>query len=80
MRSEILGLFDKDGLPMTSIPVAICRILDYIQKPISPMQKSFYVFFMAFLKSKSSLEHLEKKYKSPSLSISEVIYSGRGGT
>ena len=49
------------------------------QKPISPNQETFYQLVIAFMKSTSSLEHFEKKYESPSLSISEIIYSEGGG-
>ena len=51
------------------------------QKPISLKQKIFYQFFIAFLKSTSSLEHFEKK-KDECLSVSiwEIIDSEIGGT
>ena len=50
------------------------------RKPISTKQKTFYQFFIAFLKSTSSLDYFEKNDESPSLSISEIIYSERSST
>ena len=49
------------------------------QTPFSLKQKSFSQFFIAFLKSTWNGEHFEKKGESTSLSISEIIYSKRGG-
>ena len=42
-------------------------------------QKIFSGFFLAFLKYALNLEHLEKKYEYPSLVISRIINSERGG-
>ena len=42
-------------------------------------QKTFSGFFIAFLKSTWNGEHFEKNGESSSLSISEIIYSKRGG-
>ena len=50
-----------------------------VQTPLSLKQKIFSGFFIAFLKSTTNGEHFEKKGESSSLSISEIIYSKRGG-
>ena len=46
---------------------------------LSQKQKTFSVFFVAFLKCALNLEHFEKKDEYPSLVISKVIDSERGG-
>ena len=46
---------------------------------LSQKQKTFSEFFLAFLKCALNLEHFEKKDEYPSLVISKVIYSERGG-
>ena len=46
---------------------------------LSQKQKTFSEFFLAFLKYALNLEHFEKKDGYPSLVISKVIYSERGG-
>ena len=43
------------------------------QTPLSQKQKTFYEFFIAFLKLAWFLEHFQKKYEYPSLIISEII-------
>ena len=43
-------------------------------------QKTFYGLFLAFLKYALNLEHFEKKDEYPSLVISKVIDSERGGS
>ena len=50
-----------------------------VQTPLSLKQKTFSGFFIAFLKSACNGEHFQKKGESSSLSISEIIYSKRGG-
>ena len=50
-----------------------------VQTPLSLKQKPFSGFFFAFLKSTRNGEHFQKKGESSSLSISEIIYSIRGG-
>ena len=50
-----------------------------LQTPLSLKQKSFYQFFIAFLKSKWNGEHFQKKGESSSLSISEIIDPKVGG-
>ena len=50
-----------------------------VQTPLSLKQKTFFGFFIAFLKSTGNGEHFRKKGESSSLSISESIDSNRGG-
>ena len=50
-----------------------------LQTPLSLKQKSFYQFFIAFLKSTLNGEHFQKKGESSSLSISKIIDSKVGG-
>ena len=60
-----------------------CRnILNFTQQleaPLSQKQKTFSAFFIAFPKCALNLENLEKKYEYPSLVISRIIDSERGG-
>ena len=46
---------------------------------LSQKQKTVSGFFLAFLKCALNLEHFEKKHEYPSLVISKVIDSERGG-
>ena len=46
---------------------------------LSQKQKTFYGLFLAFLKYALNLESFEKKDEYPSLVISKVIDSERGG-
>ena len=48
-----------------------------LQTPLSPKQKTFSEFFIAFLKSAWNLEHFQKKNENASLIISEIIYPDR---
>ena len=47
------------------------------QTPLSPKQKTFSEFFIAFLKCAWKLEHFQKKDEYPSLIISEIIEAER---
>ena len=49
------------------------------QTPLSPKQKTFSEFFIAFLKWAWNLEHFQKKDEYPSLIISEIIDAERRG-
>ena len=49
------------------------------EAPLSQKQKVFSGFFLAFLKSTLNLEHFEEKDEYPSLVISGIIDSERGG-
>ena len=50
-----------------------------LQASVSQNQKTFSGFFIAFLKCALNLEHFEKKDEYPSLVISKVSDSERGG-
>ena len=50
-----------------------------VQTPLSLKQKTFFGFFIAFLKSLWNVEQFQKKGEFSSLSISEIIDSKRGG-
>ena len=50
-----------------------------LEAPFSQKQKTFSGFFIAFLKCALNLEHLEKEDEYPSLVISKIIDSERGG-
>ena len=49
------------------------------QASVSQNQKAFSGFFIAFLKCALNLEHLGKKDEYPSLIISKIIDTERGG-
>ena len=48
-----------------------------LQTPLSPKQKTFSEFFIAFLKYAWNLEHFQKNNENASLIISEIIYPDR---
>ena len=50
-----------------------------IHTPLSPKQKTFSQFFIAFLKCAWKLEHFQKKDEYTSLIISEIIEAERRG-
>ena len=50
-----------------------------LQAQVSQKQKTFSGFFIAFLKCTLNLEHLEIEDEYPSLVISRIIDSKRGG-
>ena len=66
---------------MTSIPVEMCRISsNNFQRHYLKDKKILPAIFTSFHKSTSNLEHVFlKKDESPSLSISQIIDSERGG-
>ena len=49
------------------------------EPPLSQRQKTFSEFFLAFLKCALNLKHFEKEDQYPSLVISRIIDSERGG-
>ena len=49
------------------------------QTPLSPKQKNFSGFFIAFLKCAWNLEHFQNKDEYSSLIISEIIDADRRG-
>ena len=58
------------------------NMLNFTQQfepPLSQKQKTFSGFFLEFLKCALNIEHFEKKDQYPSLVISKVIDSERGG-
>ena len=57
-------------------------MLNFTQKleaPLSQKQKTFSGLVLAFLKCALNLEHFEKKDEYPSIVISRIIDSERGG-
>ena len=50
-----------------------------LEAPLPQKQKTFFGLFLAFLKCASNLEHLGKKDEYPSLIISKIIDTERGG-
>ena len=62
---------------MTSIPVPICRLSDDKFKRHYLKRKTFFWFFIKFLKCAWNLEHSETKEEYPSLIITEIIASER---
>ena len=50
-----------------------------IQTQLSQKENTFGEFFIVFQKCELNLEHFEKKEEYPSLIISEIIDSERGG-
>ena len=55
------------------------NIQQQFQTPLSPKQKTFSEFFIAFLKCAWNLEHFQKKDEYASLIISEIIDAERRG-
>ena len=58
------------------------NMLNFTQQfepPLSQKQKTFSGFFLAFLKCALNIEHFGKKDEYPSLVISKVNESERGG-
>ena len=49
-----------------------------VQTPLSRKQKTFFRFFIAFLKCAWNLEHFKKKDEYPSLIVSKMMDSERG--
>ena len=49
------------------------------QTPLSQKQKTFFGFFIPFVKHDWNLEHFQKKDEYPSLIISEIIDAERRG-
>ena len=78
--SEILTLFFSTLT--TDDKYSSRNMLNFTQQPEAPLpqkQKTFSGLFLAFLKCASNLEQFEKKDEYPSLVISKVINSERGG-
>ena len=54
------------------------KFMQQLEEPLSQKQKTFYGFFIPFLKCALNLEHFEKKDEYPNLVISRIIDSKRG--
>ena len=80
VRSKILGLFVNTlTAEYTYSRRNMQTFTQQVQTPLSLKQKTFFGFFIAFLKSTGNGEHFQKKGGSSSLSISAIIDSKRGG-
>ena len=80
VRSKVLGLFVNTlTAEYTSSLRNMQTFTQQVQTPLSFKQKSFFRFFIAFLKSTWNGEHFQKKGESSSLSISEIMDAKRGG-
>ena len=80
VRSEILTLFVNTLT--TDDKYSRRNMLNFTQQleaPLSQKQKTFSGLFLAFLKCALNLEHFQKKDEYPSLVISKVNDSERGG-
>ena len=55
------------------------NLTQQFEAPVSQKQDTFSGFFLAFLKCALNLEHFEKKDEYPSLVISKVSDSEKGG-
>ena len=80
VRCEILTLFVNTLT--TDDKYSRRNMMNFTQQleaPLSQKQKTFSEFFIAFLKGALNLEHLEKEDEYPSLVISRIIDSERGG-
>ena len=65
---------------MTSIPVGTCRISrNNLKRSYLKKKRNVFIFFIAFLKSASNLEHFEKEDDYHRLVISKIIDSKRSG-
>ena len=60
-------------------PCNVHNFAQQVQTPLSEKQKTFWGFFIAFLKYAWTLEHFLKKGEYPSLIISEIMDCERGG-
>ena len=54
------------------------KFMQQLEEPLSQKQKTFYGFFIPFLKCALNLEHFEKKDEYPNLVISRIMDSKRG--
>ena len=55
------------------------NLTQQLEAPLSQKKNTFSGIFLAFLKCALNLQHFEKKDENPSLVISKVIDSERGG-
>ena len=75
LKTVFNGLTADDKYSTTNMK----NLPQQIQTPLSPKQKTFSEFFIAFLKCAWNLEHFQKKDEYPSLIISEIIDAERRG-
>ena len=72
--SAILGLFVNTLTADNKY--SRCNVHNFaqqVQTPLAQISKTFWGFFIAFLKIAWNLEHFEKKDEYPSLIISEIM-------
>ena len=80
VRCEILTLFVKTLTADDKYSRRnMLKFMQQLEGPLSQKQKTFYGFFIPFLKCALNLEHFEKRDDCSSLVLSKVIYSERGG-
>ena len=75
LRPFVNGLTFDDKYSSTNMK----NFSQQFQTPLSPKQKTFSEFFIAFLKCAWNLEHFQKKDEYPCLIISEIIDAERRG-
>ena len=75
LRPFVNGLTADDKYSTTKMR----NLPQQFQTPLSPKQKTFSEFFIAFLKCAWNLEHFQKKDEYPRLIISEIIDAERRG-
>ena len=73
LRPFVNGLTADDKYSSTSMK----NFRQQFQTPLSPKQKTFSGFFIAFLKYAWNLENFQNKDEYPSLIISKIIYAER---
>ena len=80
MWYEILRLFVNPLIDDDKYSGIIMQNLrQQFQTPLYVKQKTFFQYFIAFLKYAWNLEHFQKKHEYPSLIISEFIDAERRG-
>ena len=75
LRPFVKGLTADDKYSSTNMK----NLPPQFHTPLSPKQKTFSAFFIAFLKCAWNLEHFQKKDEYTSLIISEIIDAERRG-
>ena len=75
LRPFVNGLTADDKYSGTNMK----NLRQQFQTSLSPKQKTFSGFFIAFLECPWNLEHFQKKDEYPSLIISEIIDAERRG-
>ena len=75
LRPFVNGLTADDKYSRTNMK----NLPQQFQTPLSPKQKTFSEFFIAFVKCAWKLDYFQKKDEYPSLIISEIIEAERRG-